>query len=162
MADHLNVTPGIGASIATDEISGYHYQRVKLIEGADSTNDGDISSANPLPVQARVAVIDANWFQATITSADATSATAVKAKTAGKKIHIVSAVISVDTAMSVQFQNDAGTPVVIMEQIYLAANGGMAMVWPKEFPLQVAENTDLDVITSASGNLSVTISGYIS
>jgi hypothetical protein len=51
MADDINVTPGSGATVATDEISSKHYQRVKLIEGADGVNDGDISAANPLPVE---------------------------------------------------------------------------------------------------------------
>lgn len=51
MADNttLNTMTG-GDVIATDDIAGVKYQRVKIVEGADGTNDGDISSANPLPV----------------------------------------------------------------------------------------------------------------
>lgn len=98
-------------------------------------------------------------FQSTITSANATSATQVKAKTAAKKIYITDVIISVDTAMNVQLQDDAGSPVVLMEQIYLPANS----VFSKTFstPLVVATNQDLDVITSASGNISVTVTGYV-
>ena len=48
-----------------------------------------------------------------------------------------------------------------MEQIYLAANGGMALTFPERFPLQVGTNFDLDVIASASGNISVTVTGYV-
>jgi len=101
----------------------------------------------------------ADAFQATITSADATTATQVKAKTASKKIYITDLVISVDTAMSIQLQDDAGTPEVLMEQIYLPANS----VFSKAFntPLVVATNQDLDVITSAAGNISVTCTGYV-
>ncbi|HUU45666.1 MAG TPA: hypothetical protein VM118_08020 [Acidobacteriota bacterium] len=36
--------------IASDDISSVKYQRIKLIHGADGVNDGDVSSANPLPV----------------------------------------------------------------------------------------------------------------
>lgn len=51
MADNtiLNLGSG-GDTIATDEIGGVKYQRVKLIQGADGVNDGDISLGNPLSV----------------------------------------------------------------------------------------------------------------
>ena len=51
MADNVTITPGSGASVAADDIGGVLYQRVKLIEGADGVNDGDVSSRNPLPTQ---------------------------------------------------------------------------------------------------------------
>jgi len=50
MADNVPITSGSGISIASDDISGVQYQRVKLIIGADGTNDGDVYSANPMPV----------------------------------------------------------------------------------------------------------------
>ena len=50
MADNLEVTPGTGATVGADEIAGVKYQRVKLIVGADGTNDGDVASGNPMPV----------------------------------------------------------------------------------------------------------------
>lgn len=50
MADNLGYTPGTGAEVATDEIGGKHYQRFKLIHGADGVNDGDVSTINPLPI----------------------------------------------------------------------------------------------------------------
>lgn len=45
----LNTGSG-GDTIGSDDIGGIKFQRVKIIEGADGVNDGDISSANPLPV----------------------------------------------------------------------------------------------------------------
>lgn len=98
-------------------------------------------------------------FQATITSADAQAATQVKAKTSAKKIYITDLIISTDTAMNIQLQDDAGGPEVLMEQIYVPANS----VFSKTFstPLLVATNQDLDVIASASGNISVTVTGYV-
>lgn len=115
----------------------------------------------PVNQNALKAKYEAGKFQATITSADATSATQVKAKTAGKKIYIFTMVVSVDTAMNVQFQDDAGTPDVLIEGIYLAANGGFVLEYPAHAPLIVAENQDLDVITSAAGNISVAVTGSV-
>ncbi len=52
MADNVTLNSMSGGSVvATDDISSVHYQRIKLIEGADGVNDGDISSANGLPVE---------------------------------------------------------------------------------------------------------------
>jgi len=99
-------------------------------------------------------------FQATFTSADAQAATPVKVKTASRKMYILSLVVSVDTAMSVQFQDDTG-PTVLIEQMYFAANGGAHLTWPREAPLVVNTNEDFDVITSGAGNISVTITGYL-
>ena len=46
-----NVTlPGTGLIVASDEIGGFQFQRVKLTTGADGVAD-DVSSAAPLPVQ---------------------------------------------------------------------------------------------------------------
>ena len=52
MADNVTLEAGLadGAVIATDDISSVHYQRVKLIHGADNSNDGDVSTSNGLPV----------------------------------------------------------------------------------------------------------------
>lgn len=54
MADNVPVTPGVGASIATDDVGGTHYQRIKLTLGADGAVDGDVSSGNPMPVSGTV------------------------------------------------------------------------------------------------------------
>lgn len=49
MADNINVTQGTGTTIATDDIGGVQYQRVKLSQGADGSAT-DVSSAAPLQV----------------------------------------------------------------------------------------------------------------
>lgn len=52
MADNVILNSGSGGeSLATDEVSGAHYQRVKLIHGDDGDNDGDVSATNGLPTQ---------------------------------------------------------------------------------------------------------------
>lgn len=51
MSDNFVSNPGSGGStFASDDISSVQYPRIKLIQGADGTNDGDVSKANPFPV----------------------------------------------------------------------------------------------------------------
>lgn len=40
-----------GDVIATDDIGGVKYQRMKLTVGDDGVNDGDVSKTNPLPTE---------------------------------------------------------------------------------------------------------------
>lgn len=57
MADNTTLNTGTGGDvIATDDIAGVKYQRVKIIQGADGVNDGDVSSTNPLPIDGTVIV----------------------------------------------------------------------------------------------------------
>jgi hypothetical protein len=37
MADNVDITPGVGATVATDEIGGRHFQRVKITDGAEGS-----------------------------------------------------------------------------------------------------------------------------
>ena len=51
MADNFISNPGSGGStFAADEIGGILFPRTKITIGADGTNSGDVSSANPFPV----------------------------------------------------------------------------------------------------------------
>lgn len=49
MADNVAITAGSGVSIASDDIGGVQYQRVKIAQGADGVGV-DVSSAAPLQV----------------------------------------------------------------------------------------------------------------
>jgi hypothetical protein len=51
MADNIQITTGVGASAATDDIGSVHYQRVKIVTGSDGSNDGDVSASTPMPVR---------------------------------------------------------------------------------------------------------------
>ena len=61
MADNSRASIGTqdGDTFAFDDIGGIKFARTKLVIGADNTNDGDISAANPLPVTGTVAVTNA-------------------------------------------------------------------------------------------------------
>lgn len=41
MADNVNITPGAGAAVATDQdpSTGAHYQRMKLVDGREGNYD---------------------------------------------------------------------------------------------------------------------------
>jgi hypothetical protein len=51
MPDNVGYTPGVGATIAADDIGGNLHQRIKVVLGADGISDGDVSLANPMPIQ---------------------------------------------------------------------------------------------------------------
>jgi hypothetical protein len=51
MADNVGYTPGVGATIAADDIGGILYQKVKMIHGADGIAH-ETADNNPLPVTA--------------------------------------------------------------------------------------------------------------
>lgn len=52
MADNFTANAGSGGStFASDDISSVQYPRIKLVHGADGTNDGDVSTANPIPAR---------------------------------------------------------------------------------------------------------------
>lgn len=52
MADNVVVSSniGIGATVATDDVGGVQFQRIKIAMGGDGEFEGDVSSINPLPV----------------------------------------------------------------------------------------------------------------
>lgn len=49
MADNITVTPGLGATVACDDVGGILWQRVKLGIGTDGSAT-DVSTSNPMPV----------------------------------------------------------------------------------------------------------------
>ena len=56
-ADDFTANAGSGGdTFGADDIAGVKYPRSKIIIGADGSNDGDVSAANPLPVTGTVAV----------------------------------------------------------------------------------------------------------
>lgn len=44
MADNVMITAGSGTTVATDDVSGVQFQRVKLTLGADGVNAGDLQA----------------------------------------------------------------------------------------------------------------------
>ena len=74
MADNTVLASGSGGdTIATDDIAGVKYPRSKIVIGADGVNDGDVSSANPLPVTGSLTVDLGANNDVTVTNATASS-----------------------------------------------------------------------------------------
>ena len=59
MPDNVNITPGVGAAIAADDVGGVLNQQVKLTLGGDGVSEGSVSSGNPLPIAAVGELIEA-------------------------------------------------------------------------------------------------------
>ncbi len=57
MADNIAITAGTGTTIATDDIGGVMYQRVKLSIGADGSAT-DVSAAAQMPVTTKAKYVD--------------------------------------------------------------------------------------------------------
>lgn len=49
MADNVDITPGTGATVAADDVSGVLYQRIKVAFGADGAAT-DVATGAPFPV----------------------------------------------------------------------------------------------------------------
>ncbi len=99
MADGILVA---GKTIATDEISSVHYQRAKLIHGADGTNAGDVARINPLPVDAvlNTGVIQSSGSQLTPKFAKfaLTATGTLVAAVSGKKIRVLALAMTCESS----------------------------------------------------------------
>ena len=82
MTDNIDVTPGSGATIATDEIGGKHYQIVKLAYGPlDAQQLVDVADGLPVAILGTVptAEVRANTGTRTIVPASTSSTTILAA-----------------------------------------------------------------------------------
>ncbi len=100
-------------------------------------------------------------FTAIFDSADASAeANVVKAKTASRKIYILSITISVDAEMWVKLQDEDSNALTCKH--WFKAGGGKTITYPPEAPLVLdVVNKDLEVITEGAGNIGVEVTGYL-
>jgi len=171
MADGVPITAGSGTTVATDDIAGVHYQRMKLALGADGSAadlaPGQATMANSVPValasdQGDVNTKDNGPAWATVytftASADATGAVDVTAApSAGLKIVVTDIILSCDVEMAASFvEETSGTEVL---RLYMPA-GSTAQVTPRsKLKLPVADKK-LRLDTSAAGAVAVTVFYY--
>jgi hypothetical protein len=106
MADNISVA---GKTIATDEISGAHYQRAKLIHGADGTNAGDVAAANPLPVADDARATGGSSVKHLAAAGD-TNATSLK--TSAGTVYGATITSRAATPVYLKFYNKASAPTV--------------------------------------------------
>lgn len=176
MADNVAITAGSGTTIATDDVAGAHYQKMKLYDGTadstaaipgDATNGLDVDVTRLPALVAGTASIGGakdngpHWASvygvsgARYTSADRSSSAAsvTDAPTGGQKIVVTDIVVSVDTAMRVDFKEETSGTVVM--SVYLPANG-MAQITPRSKLKLATADKALQVQTSVAGNIAVT------
>lgn len=85
MADNTTLNLGSGGDvIATDDIGGIKFQRVKIVLGGDGVNDGDVSSINPIPTTPAQNAVTVTSRSGTTSATINTSTTLMTANTSRK------------------------------------------------------------------------------
>lgn len=99
MADNIQITAGSGTSIASDDIGGVQFQRVKVTWGADGSAT-DTSAVDPLPVATPVSHVDVTLSLDTsaYTAGDVLADTQVvtNAMRANDSLGILQSVVAID------------------------------------------------------------------
>lgn len=149
MADTVPITPGVGAPIATDDIGGVHYQRLKLISGVDGVNDGDVAKTNPLPTRTGIAL--ARDFQVAQISVGTVGFNQVIAADGTKTIKVLGWAFKVAGAVAVKFRNDAGAA-DLTPAMPFATNGDG---WVQDIIGQPY------LVTAAAGNFGLSLSAAV-
>ena len=116
MSDNVAVTAGAGTNIATDDIGGVHYQRVKVTYGADGSAT-DPSSTAPFPM-AGYPVASGGASVYYLSSSASTNGANVKAS-AGQ-VYGYTVTNSNTSARYLRFYNTAGSPTVGSTATYMA------------------------------------------
>lgn len=172
MADNVAITAGAGTSIATDDIAGVQWQRVKIGHGQDGSAV-DASSADPLPVTAPAATrsthsiaagiqtdalmsgavaLTPKFFSASI-SASTTDSELVAAVTS-KQIRVVSLVVQcAATATTITFESSTTTRI---HKIPAGANGGQSLGFNPLGWFQSAVGASLTVTTGTGSTTEIT------
>lgn len=124
-------------------------------------DDGDVGYALGDSYGRILSGLEPEWFNSVYDSSDATAeAEVVKAATVGKKIYIMSYVISVDIEGWIKLQDEDSN--ALTGKFWLKAGGGVAITLPPGAPLILnVANKALEVIAEAAGDISVTITGYL-
>ncbi len=173
MADNVAVTAGAGTSIASDDIGGVQYQRIKVTHGVDGTAT-DASASDPLPVTAPPAsrtthsiavslqsdalmssltAMTPKFFSETVAAADTDEE--LVAIVASKKIRVLALVVQCGaTATDATFESSTTTR---KHKVPAGANGGQVLPFNPVGWFETAVGESLTVTTGAGS--SVEISG---
>lgn len=140
MADGVPYTPGSGVTIASDDIGGAQYQRIKVVIGTDGTNDGDISAANPMPV--------------TVAAASGT-ATSAKQDTGNTSLATIAAKdFATQTTLAVVAAKDFST-----SALQTSGNASLTTLAAKDFSTETTLAALKALINLAQGAVSTSVAG---
>jgi hypothetical protein len=115
-----------------------------------------VSRSNPLPVVMGGFNSDSS-FNVTVLLNNSIVPTLVKAATSGKSIYITDVTISAQQAGWIQLEDSSGT--VVMDRIFLAANGNFTQSW--NTAKKVAVSKGLMARTNIAIYMSLSVDGYI-
>lgn len=171
MADNVAVTAGAGTTIASDDIAGVQYQRIKVAHGADGSAT-DTSSTNPLPVTAPAAArtthsiavalqtdavmsnlssLTPKFFSETVVASDTDEE--LVALVASKKIRVLALAAQCGgTATDITFESSTTTR---KHKIPAGVNGGQVLPFNPVGWFETAAGESLTVTTGAGSSCDI-------
>lgn len=154
MADDVAITAGVGNAIATDEIGGRHFQRVKLIHGADGVNVGDVAQLNPFPVLPGLKATE--QYTRAVISMNTAADNIVIAAVAAQFVRIYGIVFT--CAGSVAIKLGQGGPAYWTGAMTFGAGGGLCLM-PQGEPLYMTDAVNKSFIINLSA--AIQLSGTV-
>lgn len=141
MADNVTLNVGVGGDVAAaDDIGGVKYQRLKITLGDDGVNDGDVSSANPMPVSAAALPLPSGAATDTLQTAGNASLATIAGAVSGTEIQV-----DVLTMPAVTVQDGGGS--VTVDGTVAATQSGTWTVQPGNTPNTTAWKVDGSAVT---------------
>lgn len=173
MADNIAVTPGSGATVATEDVAGVQHQKVKVEFGGDGVATL-VSTVDPLPVTAPAAArtthsisvatqtdaimsgltaLTPKFFSGTV-AASQTDSTLISA-VASRSLRVLSLAVHCGaTATTSTFESGTATRV---HKVPAGANGGQILPFNPAGWFQTTSGAALTVTTGAGSDTEYTI-----
>lgn len=171
MADGVAITAGAGTTIATDDIGGTQYQRIKIAWGTDGSAV-DASASNPVPVTAppaartthslavalqtdavmnNLTALTPKYFSETVVASDTDEE--LVALVASKKIRVLALVAQCGgTATDMTFESSTTTR---KHKIPAGVNGGQVLPFNPLGWFETASGESLTVTTGAGSSCEI-------
>jgi hypothetical protein len=171
VADNVAITAGSGTNIASDDIGGVQYQRIKIGYGTDGSYT-DASGTNPLPVTAppaartthaiavalqtdavmnNLTALTPKYFTETVVASDTDEE--LVAVVAGKKIRILALVVHCGgTATVVLFESSTTTR---KHRVPAGINGGQVLPFNPAGWFETAAGESLTCTTGAGSDVDI-------
>lgn len=128
MANNIDVTPGVGKTVASEEISSTQYQKIKLVDSTAASTTGTGIAANPLQVSlantgTNATLVSVNQAQVAGTTVDTNSGT----KSAGtQRIVLATDQPTMTNAQPVTLTSTTITGTVVVDDLAAAPTGAAA------------------------------------
>lgn len=150
MADNLGFTPGTGSTVATDDVGGNHFQRIKLTDGTpDSSQYIPGDQANGLDV-------DVTRVQGSVTVVQATAANLkVDASAVPVPVTDGGGSLSVDDNGGTLSVDDGGGILTVDGTV--TSNQGTAAANTAAWPVKIADGANAANLTNVSGQYALKV-----